>query len=86
MHQSMIEDSVIAFLRTRCVGAASALVDQSTPLLNSEILDSIGILELMMFLAERFDVEVEDLDFHPANFETVSHLAAFVSQKKTAYP
>ncbi len=84
MHQSMIEDSVITFLRTRSVGAASAPIDQSTPLLNSTILDSIGILELMMFLAERFDVEVEDVDFQPANFETVSHLAAFVAHKKSA--
>jgi acyl carrier protein len=67
MHQSMIEDSVITFLRTTSVGAASTPIDQSTPLLNSAILDSIGILELMMFLAERFDVEVEDLDFQPAN-------------------
>jgi acyl carrier protein len=84
MQQSIIEESVITFLLTRNAGAASVPIDESTPLLSSAILDSIGVLELVMFLAERFDYDIDDLDFEPSNFETVSCLAAFVARKKSA--
>lgn len=82
MQQSSIENSVIAFLRTRSPSAISVELNRETPLLNNAALDSLGVLELMMFLSEKFEVEVEDLDFQPANFETVGHLADFIGRKK----
>jgi acyl carrier protein len=82
MQYSEVEDSIVAYLRGKSGHMPSVQIDGATPLLGSAILDSLGILELMMFLSESFDIEIEDLDFDPSNFESVSHLATFVRQKK----
>lgn len=52
-----------------------------TPLLNSGALDSLGILELMMFLSDKMEIELEEEDFVPENLETVGSLVRFVIKK-----
>lgn len=53
--------------------------DQS--LMSSGTLDSTGILELIMFVEERFKLKVADEEMLPANFDSVSAIAAFIAQK-----
>ena len=70
------------FLRLRFPGVASGQLEEGTPLLASEAVDSLGILELVAFLGEKFGIEVDDGDFDPANFETVAHLVQLVERKR----
>jgi acyl carrier protein len=56
--------------------------DAGTPLLDGGI-DSLGILELMTFLAERFGFVLQDSDFEPENFETPAHIVRFIEQKQS---
>jgi acyl carrier protein len=58
------------------------LDDQS--LMSSGTLDSTGILELIMFVEERFEVKVADEEMLPENFDSVNAIAAYVAQKKRA--
>jgi acyl carrier protein len=44
------------------------------------ILDSMGVLELIMFVEERYAVKVADEDAVPANFDTISRIARYVTQ------
>lgn len=53
-------------------------------LLDSGLLDSLGILSLMEFLGEKVGIAVEDDDFVPEHFETVASLVAFVTKKRAA--
>jgi|GEM_PF-2680569 len=53
------------------------------PLLESDHLDSLGIVQLMIFLGQTFEIEIEDDDFEPENFETIGTLKAFVARKMT---
>jgi acyl carrier protein len=55
--------------------------DASTPLLDGGI-DSLGILELMSFLGDRFGFALEDSDFEPENFETPDRIVQFVERKR----
>lgn len=75
-------DAITAFLRERFPLLAKRELTEDTPLLASGAMDSLGILELMTFLAERFGIELSDDDFDPANFETVGHLARFVERAR----
>jgi acyl carrier protein len=58
----------------------------STSLLERNILDSTGVLELASFLEETFDIEVADDELVPANLDTVAGIAAYVERKRTVEP
>ena len=49
--------------------------------LEEGIVDSMGIMELVMFVDERFGVTVEDEELVPDNFDSVSKLAAYIQSK-----
>jgi acyl carrier protein len=52
--------------------------------LEQGIVDSTGVLELVMFVEETFEFAVPDEDIVPENFDSVAQLAAYVRQKVTA--
>ena len=45
------------------------------------IIDSSGILEVIFFLEEEFNVKVEDDEMIPENLDSVRNLVAFVEKK-----
>lgn len=49
--------------------------------LESGIIDSTGVLELVAFLEEKFQVKVEDEDLIPANLDSVNAITRFVEKK-----
>ncbi|GIK35680.1 MAG: hypothetical protein AMXMBFR45_07470 [Gammaproteobacteria bacterium] len=49
--------------------------------LDKGIIDSTGILELVMFLEEQFGVKVDDTELLPENFDSINRLAQFVARK-----
>jgi acyl carrier protein len=48
-------------------------------LLSSGLLDSLAIVKLLSYLEDEFDVEIDDADFDPENFETINSIAALIS-------
>lgn len=49
--------------------------------LEEGVVDSTGVLELVMFVEETFDITVEDEEIVPENLDSVSQLAAYVRRK-----
>jgi len=49
--------------------------------LEEGIIDSTSVLDLVLFVEEKFGISVDDEEITPENFDSVSLLAAFVSQK-----
>ncbi len=49
--------------------------------LEEGIVDSTGVLELVMFVEETFGVTVEDAEIVPENFDSVGQLAAYIRSK-----
>ena len=45
------------------------------------IIDSSGILEVIFFLEEEFNVKVEDDEMTPENLDSVKNLVAFIEKK-----
>lgn len=52
-----------------------------TSFLESGIIDSTGVLELVRFLEETFQIKLEDEDLIPANLDSVNALTRFVENK-----
>jgi acyl carrier protein len=51
-------------------------------LVESGIVDSTGILELIEFLESRFEIEVADTETVPTNLDSIANLTAFVMRKR----
>ncbi len=61
-------------------GAEMPQIDES--LSDAGIVDSAGILTLIMILEEEFDISVEDADVHPSNLDSIAKLADFIRRKR----
>lgn len=55
--------------------------DDATSFLQAGIVDSVGILELIVFVEKSFGISVADQDVVPANFDSVKQLAAYIRSK-----
>ncbi len=53
-------------------------------LMESDLVDSTGVLELVGFLEEGFGLQVADSDIVPANLDSINRIAAFIERKKGA--
>lgn len=53
--------------------------------LEEGIIDSMNVMELIMFVEETFGVEATDEEIIPDNFDSVNKIAAFI-RRKTARP
>jgi acyl carrier protein len=60
-----------------------ALADDSS-LLDHGVIDSTGMLELVSFLENRYEIEVEDEDLVPENLDSVVSLVGFLERKRRA--
>ena len=60
-----------------------AAITPDAKLLESGLLDSINLVQLIQFLEEHFGVAIPDSDLVPETFESVSKIAAYV-QERTA--
>lgn len=54
---------------------------EDTSFLDSGIIDSTGILELVAFLEETYRIAVEDDELVPENFNSLAEISGFLGQK-----
>lgn len=75
-----IEREIRRFLVTHFLsGRADHLRDDGSLLGN--VVDSLGVLDLVTFLQEHFKITVEDEDVVPSNLDTINNLVTFVARK-----
>jgi acyl carrier protein len=53
-------------------------------LLERSIIDSTGVLEIVLFLEEEFAVKINESDMVPENFDSVNNIVRFVLRLKAA--
>lgn len=52
--------------------------------LEKGIVDSTGIMEIIFFITEEFEIEVEDEEMIPENLDSVNNIVAFVGRKRSS--
>ena len=57
---------------------------EDTSFLESGIIDSTGILELVAFLEETFEIAIEDEELIPENLDSIANVVKYVQQKQEA--
>ena len=54
----------------------------SGSLLEMNIIDSTGVLELVGFLEETFEITIEDDELVPENLDSINRIADFINRKQ----
>lgn len=56
-------------------------IDDEDSLLETGIVDSVGMLELVSFIEEEYSIKVEEDDLMPENFESLTAVQDYVKGK-----
>lgn len=75
--RDLVERAVLARTDTRSVA-------DDHPLLDTGLIDSMGILDLVSQLEQECGVTIEDHELVPENFNSINDIAALVEQKSRA--
>ena len=62
-------------------GRTNVSLDGDDSLLEEGLIDSTGVLELVTFIEDRFDVTVEDDELVPDNLDSINRLITFIEAK-----
>jgi len=59
----------------------AAELSDGLSLIDSGIMDSTGVLELVGFIEETFEIKIEDTELVPENFDSVQRITDFIQRK-----
>jgi acyl carrier protein len=83
--EATIRADVVEFVVTNYLfGDTEQTPADEESLVEGGIIDSTGILELILFLEERFGVEVSDAETIPQNLGSIANIVRFVGSKSAA--
>jgi acyl carrier protein len=80
---SGIQPSIHAFILKKFPRARKRALDADVPLLESGIIDSLGVLEVVGFLETTFNLKIEDGELIPENFGNIRRIVSFVEKKES---
>ena len=76
-----IGTTVNKFISKNFLFDESKSVPENDSLLGSGVIDSTGILELIAFLEQEYNVKFEDSELVAENFDSINKIKAFISKK-----
>lgn len=78
-----VKESVRQYiLKNYLFSTDEAALKDDVSLMQAGVIDSTGVLELIMFLEEQFGVKVADEEMTPENLDSVDRIVAFVGRKR----
>jgi len=75
-----IEQEIRRFLTEEFLSGADRSLNEDVPLMGN-VIDSQGVLNLVAFLQQRFDIEVGDDEVASSNFESLKTVVVYVERK-----
>jgi acyl carrier protein len=77
-----VEALINEYISRELVQDASLLpLGDTTSLLETGIVDSLGLLRLVVFIQEQFGITVDDVDLVPENFDSVAAISAYLRSR-----
>jgi acyl carrier protein len=80
-----IKDSIRAFIIDSFLfGDTSQAIADDMSLIDNNLVDSTGVLELVFFLESNFGISVKDTEVVPENLDSIGAMATFIESKRKA--
>ena len=83
MEPAAIASNVSKFIRTNFLFNEQAKLNEQESLLGAGVIDSTGILELICYLEETYNLKFEDDELVADNVDSIERISNFIA-KKTA--
>lgn len=80
-----IRDQIHGFVVNNFLFGSGDVADDAS-LMGEGVIDSTGVLGLVMFVEENFGISVADEDVLPENFDSINALTAYVERKQDTTP
>ena len=84
MHTVEIGSELRDFVVTNFLFGKGDDLSDDESLLDNGVIDSTGVLELVSYLQERYDIHIEDDEIVPANLDSIHNLVDFVGRKSVS--
>lgn len=81
MHPTTITLQVRRFIVQNYLLGEDNGFQETDSFLECGIIDSTGILELVAFIQETYNITIEDEELIPENFDSISNVSAFLGRK-----
>jgi acyl carrier protein len=79
--QDDVRGQLLRFIEGRFPAARQTTLSEDTPLLEAGIVDSLGMLEIVVFIDQELRMELGDGDLTPENFGSINNIARFLERK-----
>jgi acyl carrier protein len=77
------KDLIRQYIQTELVkDKKQAALGDTDPLIDSGIIDSLGIMKLIGFLEDKMAIQITDEELTPENFSTIESISGLVQKKK----
>ncbi len=81
----MLKETVEQYIVDNFLFGDNTRLDTNTSFLDEGIIDSTGILELIMFLEETYELHIEDQELIPENLDSLDNIERFIQHKKSVF-
>jgi len=78
----VIQEQVRTFVTSNFYVADPDTLKDTDSLLDSGVIDSTGVLEVIAFIEDTFGFTVEDAEMLPENLDSIDRIAHFVARKQ----
>ncbi|BFP39391.1 hypothetical protein FGF1_02360 [Flavobacteriaceae bacterium GF1] len=72
---------IIDFLEKQIVAEGKYQIDKKDNLLEDGIVDSMGMMRLVLYVEEKFNIRIPPEDMSFENFKNVEHIVSYLSKK-----
>ena len=76
-----IETQIRAYIAENFLFGEADQLTVTDSFLDKGIIDSTGILEIIMFLEEQFGIKVADSEMLPENLDSIGNIVKFIEKK-----
>ena len=77
----IFHQTVREFVAENFLFRADAEISDSQSLLESGVIDSTGVLELIAFLESTYDISIADEEIVPENLDSIDNMAQYLARK-----
>lgn len=78
-HQRMT-DELLDYVASEMLAGDARGLDADTPLLEWDVLDSLGMVSMLTFIDQTFGVAIPDDDVLPQNFATIRNVVRLIAR------